>query len=561
MDDSILNPSLERVINAFNEDGFRVNRDTGVKQFLKGFGIRAEHKTAQNYDTASPKFTLYLEGDSYEMGYLLGQLAEPEISRMATEFVDEIVLSFIGETKRKSLLGEIIAGIVYELSKVMHPDLPREFKLEMEGIIDGCQEVNPKSPVTMERLQVLNYGVDILLSLVYTGDFLLKRIPDMKPQELRIPVFCNAFCIFGKAADRNFFFGRDFMFHTAGVFQDTACMIIYNYKQEDNKTIQPIVSMTAPGMVGSVTGLNSSGVGIGVDMAPAGNCNPAGIGLNSLLLNRYTVQYGTSAHKAVDIMVRSTRGVTWNYIVGDGMYNQANVLETGASQFSLNPLQYPPKELIDEGLLPTHEFLKEHPSTTYKSGIMQRNNEYKYPEEYLQFNEKLWKNYNEKFRENIKLYDDAFSERGYINKTYSEENCPGVFYFAPIREKREDVVLATNHFIIPEMRLCAMLPWTSVIVGKKINDIQWRYDELNNRILTAVDREPVTYDKAKELLDFLRPDGDFPEYYKNNPRSRDGKEIQIQGSQSLLDLKKKTIESHYGYYCDEWVKISLMKYV
>ena len=65
---------------------------------------------------------------------------------------------------------------------------------------------------------------------------------------------------------------------------------------------------------------------------------------------------------------------------------------------------------------------------------------------------------------------------------------------------------------------------------------------------------------ARKLIDFLAPYGRYPSYYADNPRSHDGKEIRIEGCTSLFDLKNMTVESHFGYYCDEWIKITLTNY-
>ena len=95
-----------------------------------------------------------------------------------------------------------------------------------------------------------------------------------------------------------------------------------------------------------------------------------------------------------------------------------------------------------------------------------------------------------------------------------------------------------------------------------MNDSQWRYDELNHRILDSLDREgPITYKRAKRILDFLAPYGDFPDYYRLNPKSKDGRETVIFGSTTLFDLKARSVESHFGFYGDEWVKLHLPHYV
>jgi hypothetical protein len=121
------------------------------------------------------------------------------------------------------------------------------------------------------------------------------------------------------------------------------------------------------------------------------------------------------------------------------------------------------------------------------------------------------------------------------------------------------MMLVTNHQVIPEMRLCAMNDWIATIAAGNLNDLQWRYDELNNQLLAALDKGYMTYQEAKAAIDFLAPDRQYPDYY-----NKDGKplnQVQIHGSVSLMDLKAKTIETRYGYYSDEWVKITLIKYL
>ena len=107
-----------------------------------------------------------------------------------------------------------------------------------------------------------------------------------------------------------------------------------------------------------------------------------------------------------------------------------------------------------------------------------------------------------------------------------------------------------------------MYPWTASVIGNKINDIQWRYDELNNQILTSLEKYgSIDFYTARKLIDFLAPYGKHPWYYVDNPKSRDGKEIRIEGCTSIFDLKNGIVDSHFGYYCDEWVRITLPNYV
>jgi len=120
------------------------------------------------------------------------------------------------------------------------------------------------------------------------------------------------------------------------------------------------------------------------------------------------------------------------------------------------------------------------------------------------------------------------------------------------------MVLLSNHFLIPEMRLTAMKHWTNEVAKRNWDDIQWRYDELCRRLVNAVDQGPVTRQKARDIIYFLNPAGDFPDYYNSDAKPLD--QVQVHGAASLLDLKELSIESHFGYYSDMWVKITLPNY-
>lgn len=548
-----------KFMNAFANDGYEIGKI--VIKFGK-IGIMAESIKAYNYDTGQKKKVFYLEGSAYEMGYLLGTLAESDISAMTGDFTEKVVFAFIKSKilEKIKILQEAFVDIMYELAKSEYPKMPQEFRDELQGILDGCKSTNPKTKVTMDRLIVLNLGIDILCSMVYSGSFPLFRLQDIEPEEFMIPIMCNAFSVFGGLAGGGHYFGRDFMFPTADVFHKAAAMIIYNPVMSGNDKIHPFVSITAPGMIGSISAMNLDGVGIGVDMSPGANCDPHNPGINSLLLARLGIQNGGSAEEVVEIMKKTQRGVSWNYIVADGKNDRACVVEAGSSDSSSEFTKFPQEKYKE--FLPGLDYIKNHSSTDFTNGIMVRWNDYKYPNDYLSFNEALWKRFNELNSTEKKIYPDAFSSRGYINRLHADQNCPSSYYFAPQREQNDELVIVTNHYIIPEMRYYTMHPWTSKIIGDITNDIQWRYDELNDLIAEAIQvKKAIDYDTAKSLIGYLSPYGENPAYYANNPKSSDGKEIRIEGCVSIFDLKNLVVESHYGYYCDEWVKLTLSNYV
>ena len=107
------------------------------------------------------------------------------------------------------------------------------------------------------------------------------------------------------------------------------------------------------------------------------------------------------------------------------------------------------------------------------------------------------------------------------------------------------------------MRLVAMDPWTATVAGASYDDIQWRYDELSNKLLSALDDHPDGLDDAIawNLINFLSQE---PGYYKPDDKT---KMTQVKGSVNLFDLTARKITSLFGYYSDQPVSIRLSAYL
>ncbi len=543
---------VEHLVDAFASDGYDVEPYAGVKVYQDCVGIAAVHRTATIGGTQMRKKAFYLEGPPYAMGYLMGMLAEPDVGRMCDQFADTVLFGLIGldlAPAVAAVLGEVLGEVISLMSLSIPQDLPLAVKEEMRGLLDGCRAANPGTGVSQRSLGVLNYGFDGLLAFVFTGIHPAGRpLPAaVKPANLRVPFLCNAFSVAGDLVEGGgHFLGRDFMFPTADVFQETACHIIRHPSEG-----LPTVSVAAPGMVGSITALNSNGVAGGVDVAPSGACDPSRPGINSLLLVRESIEQASTCEDAVGVMEAARRGTSWAYILADGTTDRACVVEAVRSGKDLDVLSYPPARLLP--LLPDRASLDAHPTTPFRNGLMVRWSDTDIPEAYPQYNPGL-------FAARGKVYDPAaFKPDGYVDRTWQDRGCPGACYFPPQRESCDRLVLLSNGFMVPEMRLTAMMPWTDEIVKDTWDDFQWRYDELCHRLLTAIEEGPISRGRAREIIDFLDPAGDFPSYY--NAANRPLDEVQVKGATSLLDLKGCAIESHFGYYADEWVKVTLPRYV
>ncbi|MEZ4357121.1 MAG: hypothetical protein R2876_00570 [Eubacteriales bacterium] len=559
MEDSIQTEShFSKLYKAFSADGFKVKKRAYTESGM--LGIEAKHMTAADRDTGKMKTSYYLEGNPYERGYLLGLLAEPEISDMSVNFVDNIIFDFIGLDFLNvfPLLQKLLVSFIHDISRSTWESQPKHIRDEVNGILNGCKKSNPKTPVTLSRLSIMNVGIDVLCALVYTGSFLRKQVPQLAPKDIHLAMMCNAFSIFGAAASGGHFFARDFMFASGGVLQKNLAHIICLPSKQDKVPLNPHVSITAPGMIGSISAMNIKGVAAGLNMSPAANCDIDHVGINSMLLLRESILYGSSASDSAEVVKDAKRGVSWNYVFSDGVSDTACTVEAGASLNNIDFLSYPPASL--RPYLPDDKFLSSHEPAPFKNGTMTRWYGAPFPDIYFKFNAGLFEYYKARYNPWIRLYKDAFLPDGFINRTIEEKNCPSNFYFAPQRTQ-QDVFITTNHFLLPHMRLCAMDPWVALITIGKVNDLQWRYDELNHQVRQELIKNgSINYKTAKHLADYLSPYGKFPEYYEDNPKSSDGKDIRIEGCTSLFDLKNLTVESHFGYYKDKWVKTTLPAY-
>ncbi|GAA3627215.1 hypothetical protein [Flavivirga jejuensis] len=565
--------STESILESFNLDGYEVVK---IEKFQGMRGFLANSKQAKNYETGLPKTTYYVEGSTYQMGFLLGRLAPDMVNEMANEYIYNFIPAMINPEMdpRKSrklckLIWGFISKMTIKIDKKFPEDIPDLYKQEIQGLVDGSSLSGMK--VTFNKLWNLNTAFDFILSYLYTGYgltdlelYLKEKMPSFETNMLVPPIFCNGFSVFGNAtlSGNDHFFGRDFMLSAANVLQNVATMIIYNptNKFKDKPSVA-FISVSAPGFVGSLTAMNNKGIGVGVNTVPAANCNRSRPGLNSIMLVRHCAQFATSAKDGVEMIRKSQRGVPWLYLIADGTNDKAVVVEAGKKEKRIDFFKYPPKKYKD--ILPKLEFIEANKSKPHqKDGMMERWSDFEYPNAYLNYNRKLFDFKNKKFETTM------FSNNGFLDNDFRDLNCPDTYYFAPIRVLQKDVILVTNMYLIPEMRYCMMNKFTVNKIRKPkgvktarntYDDIQWRYDILNSQIQKNYGQ--IDFEKAIEILSFLNPDGEYSSYYAKNPKSIDGKTITIEGTMSVCDLKNKIIKSLFGYFKDPWIQLTLSNYI
>jgi predicted choloylglycine hydrolase len=100
---------------------------------------------------------------------------------------------------------------------------------------------------------------------------------------------------------------------TGRVFQNINTMIVYNPTDGRNS----IVSATVPGFVGSITGMNSHGFTMGVDILRSIAASREHPGLNSIMLIRTVVDNARTTRQAIQLISQSLRGTPWLYPMCD----------------------------------------------------------------------------------------------------------------------------------------------------------------------------------------------------------------------------------------------------
>jgi hypothetical protein len=545
----------EQLIAQFAADGYFVDPDADVFTLDGRVGIRATSSEMIG-PTEMPKRVFYVEGNGYQMGYLMGRLANVDVVHMCIEFVPNIMFSFLGidDPVQQRRLQQTLLDVGYWLARPIRQDVPQEYLDEIRGLSDGCRDCEPSTPVSDESLWLLNFGFDGLMAFGYTGRPPIKKLGRLPidPARLRIPVMCNGFCARGQAPDGPFsYMGRDFQFSTGDVFQRAATTLIRVPDQG-----LPTASVIAPGMVGAIAAVNDHGVGVGVDMLPGANCDSFRPGLDSLVLMRHASQYGATASDAVSLIRKARRGVSWIYVVGEGDGTDGFVVEAGRTADAYDGLGFMPADMHAAATKACPDFdglVQGSARVSWQDGMTVRPMGYEYPkpDAFLDpVNRALIDTYRASHPQYQYRYDPQdFAERGRLNKTPNDRNCPGPFYFAPQRETRPDLVLATNGAISPHMRPYGMADWTTRVSASSLDNIQFRYDCLNAALLSALDKGYLTYDEAKKIIS----DSDTITVAANDDV--------IGGAVSLIDLRNRSIESHYGYKSDGWIKLRLTDYV
>jgi hypothetical protein len=149
-------------------------------------------------------------------------------------------------------------------------------------------------------------------------------------------------------------------------------------------------------------------------------------------------------------------------------------------------------------------------------------------------------------------------------------------YFPRQTETWPDVVIATNHFITPEMRFGQLYLPVQVLYGMgPLLESMWRYDfaykiinENYGRIVYWTDLngdDRPDYGCAGWLIDFLNPAWENQNgvkvnswfYASENPTQDDLRTTQVEGHHIVFNNTTGEMKALYGYMLDPWVGLNI----
>jgi hypothetical protein len=501
--------------------------------------VRTGDDTGYLAENEDGKRCIVLKGSAFNMGYQFGRLMPEATFKMTTEYPFNMVASFIGFSKESAPgLFDLIFKTANALCEgaVKDKSIPSYLIEEMKGMAAGATDGGKK--VKYEDILLVNEGIDALYAIVLTG-----AIPALKEANIILKeneskglvkfyggkvlyptanlnaLGCNGFVVSGKATvGGNVYHGRDFMFPTGGYFHKLALMAVY--LPDDGV---PFVTLAAPGFVGLTTGLNAEGVSMGVDVV-FGGATRATPGTGCLLVVRDIIQNSANLDEAVARMKTLNRGVSWLYVLADrdrsSKYTNGIVCETGMKEdIDGNEFTYAP------------DLFKDWEKKLYP-GLIRKLDKLEKAEDGVMVRDQNW------------IYPEDFKDTTNFDKQ---------------DEDIDDLVVATNHYIIPNMVFTTFTPWMILMAGaeKGASKSIERYDDLLGRLTAEGVYGSIDYDAAKNLIDFMNPNRNTVESDPwNGYYEVDG---EIEGHHDIFDNTNLTMESLYGFYHPDepWAKVDL----
>jgi len=256
---------------------------------------------------------MHLEGDPFTLGYAHAALTE-KFAREQEEHMLEFIEEFVPSSLNRWLLKKLVLLRNYDLTSYIHP----AYQLELYGLTRGAPDPHPELGPLYTR--VLNYHAahDISHAVM---DSPLIQAPSTDAGHPDPAALCTSFAAWGAATQGgHLLIGRNFDFNALPDFDHNR--VVARVVPDDGL---PFISVTWPGLIGVVSGINDERISISVNAAQCGDMRRIGTPVS--LVMRHVLQHADSLDAAIGIIRDSQVFVADCYLVADGETGEAAVVE------------------------------------------------------------------------------------------------------------------------------------------------------------------------------------------------------------------------------------------
>ncbi len=257
---------------------------------------------------------MQLHGTAPQRGMAFGQMAEDLLYYQEKVFVDQI-REIIPSDSYLHFLRYLIGIFNRNLGK----HVPLEQREEIAALSQSCTDEFDAIGTPYERQLNYHAAHDIGHSM---QDYML--------------VGCSAFAAWGSdSADSSLIIGRNFDFYVGDDFARHKIIAFYFPSQGYR-----FASLTWPGMIGVLSGMNEKGLTVSINAAKADL--PLSAAMPISLLSRQILQYASNIEEAYSIASKHKIFVAESILIGSAQDGRAAIIEKSPKQIALyeSPTQY-----------------------------------------------------------------------------------------------------------------------------------------------------------------------------------------------------------------------------
>ncbi|RMZ61193.1 acyl-CoA--6-aminopenicillanic acid acyl-transferase [Chryseobacterium nematophagum] len=264
---------------------------------------------AQNYLTKNKQqlWELYIQGNPLQLGYNNGALTQNLMRRQEEIFFSKVE-SFVPSKFKQKILGKFLKWY----NRKMYLNVRDEYQVELYGLSQYSSEKYDFIAPRYLRNLYLHGAHDIGHAL----------------QDLAI-VGCTSLAVWdANSEDGDLLIGRNFDFYVNDEFAKNKLVEFV----EPNEGI-PYISVSWPGMIGVVSGMNKEGVTVTIN---AGKSKiPLAAKTPVSLVTREILQYATNIDEAIAIAKKSKVFVSESILIGSAHDRNAVIIEISPNNFGL----------------------------------------------------------------------------------------------------------------------------------------------------------------------------------------------------------------------------------